>query len=247
MTLGYGPGENQVESATSNAAVLPSPAERRRRNREEMTAAILDAARTVMREEGVAALNLQEVARRVSVRAPSLYEYFPSKAALYDALFALGVRLHLERVEHLLNGPGLDWEGLRAAIEGYMGFAHDYPELWKLVYERPVPGFVPFEESMAASHQFLERSVEAMRQAIEKDTFAPGVSPEQATDLFIAMLHGLTAAHMTNQPDLPAGEGRFGSLIPAAVDLFRIAWDPERAPERSTPDVSRGPPDATQR
>ncbi|HEV2108782.1 MAG TPA: TetR/AcrR family transcriptional regulator [Thermomicrobiales bacterium] len=234
-------------SGSNDAAIIASPLERRRRNRQEMTDAILTAARAVMREEGVAALNLQKVARRVGVRAPSLYEYFPSKAALYDALFALGVRLHLERVEHLLDGPVLDWEGLRAAIEGYMGFAHEYPELWKLVYERPVPGFVPSEESMAASRQFLERSVEAMRPAIEKGTFAPGVSPEQATDLFIAVLHGLTAAHMANQPDLPAGEGRFGSLIPAAVDLFRIAWDPERASERSSPDVSRGPPGATQR
>ncbi len=231
----------------NDAPVLPSPAERRRRNREEMTAAILDAARAVMREEGVAALNLQEVARRVGVRAPSLYEYFSSKADLYDALFALGVRLHLERVEPFLSGPGLDWEGLRAAIEAYMGFAHDYPELWKLVYERPVPGFVPSEESMAGSRLLLERSVEAMRQAIEKGTFATGVSAEQATDLFIAVLHGLTAAHMANQPDLPAGEGRFGSLIPAAIDLFRIAWDPERTAEWSQADVSRGPPGTTKR
>src|SRR5258708_16229801 len=75
-----------------------SPQERRQRNREEMKNAILEAARQVMREEGVAALNLQEVARRVGVRAPSLYEYFPGKMAIYDALFCMGVGLFAQHV-----------------------------------------------------------------------------------------------------------------------------------------------------
>ena len=49
-----------------------------------------------MREQGVAALSLREVARRVQMQAPSLYAYFPSKMALYDALFLMAVRLRAE-------------------------------------------------------------------------------------------------------------------------------------------------------
>src|SRR6266567_1421463 len=79
------------ETETNSKRVL-SPKERRQRNREEMVAAILEAARAVMREEGVAALNLHEVARRVGLRTPSLYEYFPGKMALYDALYRFGIR-----------------------------------------------------------------------------------------------------------------------------------------------------------
>ena len=45
------------------------------RNREAAAQAILDAARAIMREEGVAALSMQELARRVDMRAPSLYNY----------------------------------------------------------------------------------------------------------------------------------------------------------------------------
>jgi len=74
------------------AAPVLSPQERRGRNREEMRRAILDAACAVMREQGVAALSLREVARRVKLQAPSLYAYFPSKMALYDALFVEGIR-----------------------------------------------------------------------------------------------------------------------------------------------------------
>ncbi len=35
-----------------------------------------------MREHGVAALSLREVARRIRMQAPLLYTYYPSEAAL---------------------------------------------------------------------------------------------------------------------------------------------------------------------
>src|SRR5260370_4387712 len=79
------------------------PRERRQRNREEMMAAILDAARVVMREEGVAALNLHEVARRVGLRTPSLYEDFPGQMALYDALYRFGIRQYAAGRVHLAS------------------------------------------------------------------------------------------------------------------------------------------------
>jgi len=214
-----------------NQKSILSPQERRQRNRdrnrEEMKAAILDAARAVMREEGVAALNLQEVARRVGVRAPSLYEYFPGKMAVYDALFRIGVRLFAERSELLAQTYPSLWERARASLEHYMTFAQDYPELYQLVFERPVPGFVPSEESMNESRQLLGRADQIVEQGLEHGSLVLGISPVQARDLFIAMMHGLTALHMANEPELPVGTGRFGSLVPAALALFRAAWEPE--------------------
>ena len=210
-----------------NQKSILSPKERRERNREEMRNAILEAARQVMREEGVAALNLQEVARRVGIRAPSLYEYFPGKMALYDALFRMGVRLYVERSRRLTEGTDSFWERSRVGLENYMSFAQEYPELYQLVQERPVPGFVPSEESMAESRQLLTMSDEIVETGIERGSVVLGITIAQARDLFIAMMHGLTALHMANEPELPVGSGRFGSLIPAAVALFRAAWEPE--------------------
>ena len=226
-----------------------SPKERRQRNRErnreEMKAAILDAARAVMREQGVAALNLQEVARRVGVRAPSLYEYFPGKMALYDALFRLGVRLYAERSEQLAQTSPSLWEYARASLHLYMTFAQEYPELYQLCFERPVPGFFPSEESMNESRQFLTgRADQMIEQGLEQGSLGPGVSPAQARDLFLAMTHGLTALHMANEPELPVGTGRFGSLIPAAMALFQASWDPEythRASETAPADSDPAP------
>src|SRR6266852_5808476 len=112
-----------------NQKSILSPQERRQRNREEMKHAILEAARQVMREEGVAALNLNEVARRVGVRTPSLYEYFPGKMALYDALFRLGIRLFAAHMEGGRTGMDPGWDTLRARFEGYLSFAQENPEL----------------------------------------------------------------------------------------------------------------------
>jgi len=55
--------------------------------------------------------------------------------------------------------------------------------------------------------------------------------PRQMIDLIIAVTHGLTALHMANEPHLPVGEGRFGSLIPAAVSLFEKAWTQPTQPQ----------------
>src|SRR6266699_4804567 len=109
----------------TNQKSILSPQERRQRNREEMRHAILEAARQVMREEGVAALNLQEVARRVGVRAPSLYEYFPGKMAIYDALFRMGVRLLGERMNHFTESTDPLWARAQAVLENYMTFAQE--------------------------------------------------------------------------------------------------------------------------
>src|SRR3954449_7041169 len=68
------------------------PVDRRQRRRLETIEEVLDHAAAIMAEEGVAGLSLGEIARRMGIRTPSLYVYFPSKHALYDALFERGAR-----------------------------------------------------------------------------------------------------------------------------------------------------------
>src|SRR3954454_17967018 len=68
------------------------PVDRRQRRRLETIEEVLDHAAAIMAEEGGAGLSLVEIALRMGIRTPSLYVYFPSKHALYDALFARGWR-----------------------------------------------------------------------------------------------------------------------------------------------------------
>src|SRR3981081_4765389 len=69
--------------------------------REAKVASIVAAAWKLAREPGVAGVSLHALAREVGMRQPSLYEYFDSKHALYDAMFADGNRQLLERLDSL--------------------------------------------------------------------------------------------------------------------------------------------------
>ncbi|HEY7031371.1 MAG TPA: TetR/AcrR family transcriptional regulator [Thermomicrobiales bacterium] len=223
-------------SPTPDTAQILSPEERRQRNREEVRQMILDASRAVMREQGVAALSLREVARRIRMQAPSLYAYFPSKMALYDALFAIGVRLYAS-YRLASDDPRDDvWGRLRALLETYMRFAQENPDLYQLAIERPVPGFVPSEESLRESFGLLPRLEGILADAVAAGQIVLDVPIPQARDLVIAVAHGLTSQHMANEPQAPVGVGRYGGLIPAALALFRAAWAPRPGgPVRTNP------------
>jgi len=208
-----------------------SPAERRQRNRQEMLDAILENASAIMREEGVAAMSLRELARRLRFTVQALYKYYPSKVALYDALFREGIRIASAQWSAAMASSDSFWGKLEAGIETMMRFAHDYPELNELTFSRPVPGFVPSNESMDESRLMLAGFDQIIEDAMERGEVRPDVSPAEVRDLYLAMLDGLTRQHVANEPDTPVGSGRYGSLVHAAIAVFRAAW----APGSSTP------------
>src|SRR3954468_1026769 len=76
----------------------PVRIDRRQRRRLETIEEIVDVAIEVMTEQGVGGLSLGEVARRMGMRTPSLYVYFDSKNAVYDAVFARGWRAIHEEI-----------------------------------------------------------------------------------------------------------------------------------------------------
>jgi AcrR family transcriptional regulator len=194
----------------------------RQQKHDAMVRSILDTAREIMREQGVAALSMQELARRLNLRAPSLYYYFASKMDIYDALFRLGFSLYREAVNQTHQENEALSEYILRSFECYFSFAQQNPDLYQLCFERPVPGFTPSAESLQISFSMLSQAyqlVEGWQGAIQT-----GLTSQQIANLVIAMMHGLTAMHMSNEPSLPIGQGRFGSLIPAAQELFTKAW-----------------------
>ena len=195
---------------------------RRLRNRELTIQTILDTARAIMREEGVAALSMQELARRMDMRAPSLYNYFSGKMEIYDTLFRLGFTLFDEHRREVLKEAKNIYDEIRLSIEAHMSFALDHPELYQLCFQRPVPGFIPSKASLELSFGLLHQAydqVGVLREVLETD-----LSNQQLADTVIAIMHGLTSMHLANEPDLPIGQGRFGSLIPVVMSILEKAW-----------------------
>src|SRR3712207_926927 len=112
-------------------AEQPLPLDRRQRRRLETIEEVLDVALDVMTEQGVAGLSVGEVARRMGIRPPSLYVYFPSKNALYDALFARGARSVLDTMRaaggfHVRDDAPLE-QILLGAAEVFVRWAVEHP------------------------------------------------------------------------------------------------------------------------
>jgi len=102
-----------------------------------------------------------------------------------------------------------------------MSFALENPDLYQLCFERPVPGFVPSKESLALSFDILNQTYQRAEQF--KKQLNTSLTGKQIVDTVIAIAHGLTAMHLSNEPHLPVGQGRFGSLIPVVLSILETA------------------------
>lgn len=206
-----------------------SARERRERNREEMRAGILDIAREIMGEQGIAALSLNEIARRAGITTPALYTYFPGKMALYDALYRMGLRLFREAEEQLWRTTQPDWERIRAWFELRLRLVEEHPELYHMVFDDPIPGFVPTSESMDEVRLIRDAAVRGIGEVIEAGVMRPRLSAEGTTDLLFTMRRGIVAEHMGKHRRIEPPD-RFARLIPEVLAVLRAAWQPGAPP-----------------
>lgn len=198
--------------------------QRRQRNREAIIEDIVQIARTMIQADGAASLSFNAIARELGIKPPSLYTYFESKHAIYDALFRRGWVLFTEQSDALSQQEGTLREKLLRMSEMYMRFAQENPDYYQIMFQRPVPSFVPSDESLALSFAALERFTEYLQALLQSEGIDPGIPTEQARDIILALNHGLTELHLANNPELPVGEGRYGSLIEHSIDVLMKAW-----------------------
>jgi AcrR family transcriptional regulator len=201
--------------------------QRRQHNREEIIEDILGIARNMMQADGAASLSFNAIARQLGIKPPSLYTYFASKHAIYDELFRRGWRLFTRQIEIDAEPNATVSTKLIGFFEAYMRFAQENPDYYQIMFQRPVPEFVPSDESLALSYAALEQFTAYIQAILESEGIDPGIPYEQARDIIIALSHGLTEQHLANNPELPVGEGRYGGLIHQAIDVLLKAWSTE--------------------
>ena len=180
--------------------------DRRAERRSETRAEILLAARELCAANGLASLSLRELAQQIGLKAPSLYSYFESKNAIYDALFAQGCQQLLDGRPEPIPGDLLD--GIRAIMGYFVEFCVADPVRYQLLFQRTIPGFEPSAESYAISQN-------AMR--LTRDWFADhGLDRPEVIDLFTAIGSGIAAQQNSNEP----GGDRWTTLVDDAALMF---------------------------
>ncbi len=209
---------------TGATAARPVRPDRRARHRQETIREILQLARDVMTTEGVNGLSLAEVARRLGVQPPSLYKYFPSLMAIYDALFDEGQRENLEALRAGMQGaePGLD--ALVAGLEASGRWCLANRAVAELLFWRPVPSFHPSPEAFAVSTEMVELQRGALADAVAKGELGPGANEEGAIYLVSTLIVGVLSQAFANEPDLPWGEGRFTPMFTTLMRLLPSAF-----------------------
>jgi AcrR family transcriptional regulator len=219
--------------STTEELPAPAPPDRRARRRQETIEEILAIADDVMTEEGVNGLSLSEVARRLGVKPPSIYKYFDSLRAIYDALFERGQRTHLEimRAAMARAEPGLD--ALAAGLEASCRWALAHPAMAQLLFWRPVPNFEPTPEAMAPSVEMVQLQRQALADAAARRQLGPGADSDEALWMTSVLVSGVLGQAMANEPSLPWGEGRFSPLLPKLLGTLAALYPPKPARRRT--------------
>ena len=177
------------------------------RRREAKTAAIVAEAWALAAEHGIGGVSLHALAKAVGMRQPSLYAYFDSKLALYDAMFADGNRQLRERLEGL-ELPAAPRAAVKVFMRAFVDFALADAARSELLFHRPIPGFEPSPEAYTDAEATLSRVGDLLAAA--------GMTDPADVDCVVAMIAGIFDAQASNDP----GGDRWTRHLDRLVDLY---------------------------
>ena len=201
----------------------PAPAEKtRRRSREELRKATLDAARRIIAESGPEALTARRLASDVGYTAGTIYNLFDS---LPDVLWHVNHE-NFARIAALFGDlPGQDATArLRALAGRYLDLVQEEPSLFRAIFEGP-----RVSESFP---QWYTDAIDDLMNAIAAEVvqIAPDLSPsaarQEAARLFAA-IQGIASLYVSGRlpmiTDAGAKELADGLVARVLGDLARDA------------------------
>ena len=166
-------------------------ANRTRYHHGDLRQALLDAARTVLRNKGAAALTLRGVAREAQVSHAAPYHHFADKSALLAAVAEEGFRTLLHAVEEQTAAIAQPSLALQEAAVTYVAFAVSNPELYRVMFTTALADKSPYPD--------LQAAVRAMYDVIGKGLEHPkrdNATREGGTEYVAmaawALVHGLS-------------------------------------------------------
>jgi AcrR family transcriptional regulator len=179
----------------------------RQSRRDSARAAILTVAWAVVEEQGLAALSLRDLARRVGITTPTIYAYFTSKNDIYDAMFGQAAEAFAAHMcaPHRSEDPR---EILTEGLERFVGFCLASIPRYQLLFQHAIPGFT----RSAESYEPARRALDATRDRLARN----GILDERHVDLWTAVTTGLVSQQIANDP----GGDRWTRLIDDVVTMF---------------------------
>jgi AcrR family transcriptional regulator len=161
----------------------------------------------MVREDGLAALSLRELARRAGITTPTVYAYFDSKNAIFDAMFAEAAEAFAATNEDLPE-TGDAHQNLVAGAQSFVEFCTSDVARYQLLFQRTLPGFNPSPQSYSPAVRALELSGGLLA--------SNGLRDPRHLDIWTALLTGIVDQQISNDP----GGNRWSRLIDDVVRMF---------------------------
>ena len=168
--------------------------ERQDRERQAVTASILDAARQLFLVEGYANVSIRKIAERIEYSPAAIYSYFPSKDDIFFALaeegFRLLAQLGMKAAEHSSD----PLKRIRAGLWAFYEFSKAHAQYFDLMFiDRSVPNLSQDFQRFEFFQQITAAAEADIRACIERGQFSRQLDPAAALHvLWVGMLGAAT-------------------------------------------------------
>lgn len=143
----------------------PAPKPPGRYHHGELRRALLDAALAVIERDGVSALSLRELARRLGVSHAAPAHHFPDKTALLVEIAREGYDRFAAALDAAFRGAPDDDARLAAVGRAYVAFALAHPATFRVMFGREISELpsppAALAEASGRAYAVLLRGVEA--------------------------------------------------------------------------------------
>lgn len=120
---------------------------------------VVAAAAALADEKGIDGISLGELAQRLNVRTPSLYNHVDSLEALKQSLAIFGLNQLYEQLQKRADGLVGD-DAVYAMGDAYVTFARNHPGLYDATFRAPIPND---QQLHFAQHKVVELVGERLR------------------------------------------------------------------------------------
>ena len=152
---------------------------------------VLAAARTLLGEEGPAALSVRRVASAVGVSRQVVYSRFGSMAGLLEALFTDGFERLAVQADAVPGVPGTE-DHLLSLMRAYRAHAHAHPAVYGLMFEGSVAGFSPSASALERSRRSFQTIVRAASAWLDRNARPTDSKVSVAVSLWCGV-HGIVS------------------------------------------------------
>lgn len=173
-------------------------------DRQQLRSMIIDAARDLFVTQGVEAVSMREIAKRIGYSATSIYLHFADKESLLRAICETDFLLLASTQKHILQIAD-PVEQIIALGQGYVQFALSHPNHYRLMFMTPHEPFTPENISLQQNHPeqdayFQLKSV--VQAAFDEHKFKPDLNdPELIAQTIWAGMHGVCTLEITMSKD----------------------------------------------